>query len=167
MKKIQEQFLKIPYSILESKDLNDGEKITLMLIYSYHNNQKQFYMSNTSIGELIGCSRTGISKRITKLESMGYIKCEYTYKKNSKEIDKRIIIPNKVVPQVSQVVKLNHRVVPQVSVGSEIKPQGSSSIQQGVVPQIGSIRLPSLLDELQDDLLNKQLDKYIIEKNIK
>lgn len=143
----KEQFLMIPYSILENKILNDGEKITLMLIYSYHKNDKEFYMSNNVIGERIGCSRTAVSKRINKLEKMGYIKCQYIYKSNSKEVDKRFIIPLEVVPKFN-------RVVPKVSIGDEIKPQGIETIPQEVVPKVGSIILPSLLDKSLDKLLD-------------
>jgi DNA-binding Lrp family transcriptional regulator len=145
--KNKEQFLKIPYSILENKILSDGEKITLMLIYSYHNNDKKFYMSNSVIGERIGCSRTAVSKRITKLEKMGLIQCDYTYKNNSKEVDKRFITPLKVVPKFNTVV-------PKVSVGGELIPQGSSSGFTEVVPKVGSIILPSLLDKSLDKLLD-------------
>ena len=146
----------IPYSVLESKVLNDGEKITLMLIYSYHNNEKQFYMSNAVIGERIGCSRTAVSKRITKLEKMGYIKCDYTYKNNSKEVDKRFIIPVQVVPKFN-------RVVPKVSIGVETTPQGSSSGFIEVVPEVGSIILPSLLDKTLNKILEYNITLEEIE----
>lgn len=144
----KEQYLKIPYSILESKLLNDGEKITLMLIHSYHNSKLQFYMSNTVLGERVGCSRTAASKRITKLEKLGYIECSYTYKNNSKEVDKRFIKPLQVVPKFNTVV-------PKVSLGSETIPQGSASGFVEVVPKVGSIILSSLLDKPLDKLLDK------------
>lgn len=146
----KEQFLSVPYSILKNKELSDGEKLLLSLIYSYHNSKKEFFMSNSVIGERVGCSRTAASKRITQLEEMGYIKCEYTYKNNSKEVDKRFIVPIQVVPK-------SNRVVPKVSVGSDNTPQGSSQSCAKVVPKPGSIILPLLLDNTLDKLLDTNI----------
>jgi len=148
----KEQFLSVPYSVLERKDLNDGEKLTLMLIYSYHNNGKEFFMTNLNIGKRLGCSRTAASKRITKLEDMGCIKCDYIFTDGKKEVEKRIITPLTVVPTFTRVVPEVSEVVPEFTTGS-------SYIHHEVVPEVGSIKEALLLDKELDKLEYNILDK--------
>ena len=47
-----EQFLMVPYTILQNKELKDSDKMTLSLIYSFHNNNKEVYISNNKLKEL-------------------------------------------------------------------------------------------------------------------
>jgi len=148
----QEQFLSVPFSVLERKDLNDGEKLTLMLIFSFHNNGKEFFMTNLNIGKRLGCSRTAASKRITKLEDMGCIKCDYIFTQGKKEVEKRIITPIKVVPTFTTVVPEVSQVVPEFTTGG-------SHIHHQVVPEVGSIKEALLLDKRLDKSEYNILDK--------
>jgi biotin operon repressor len=96
-KKFNFEYLVIPFPILGNKELKDSDKMTLSLIYSFHNNGQTFYMSNEKMGERLGVSTTAASERITKLEKLGYIMTQRT-KLGSKE--RRIVIPLRMIPPV-------------------------------------------------------------------
>jgi biotin operon repressor len=118
-------YLQIPKYILENKELDGDNKILLSKIIELHNRANGCYASNNTFGDLIGMSRTSVSKRITKLKSLGYITtkdvwedgqqkgriCTPTFKKNSSQSSKGI------VPEVKG---------------------GSSPSSKGVVPEVGT-----------------------------
>lgn len=101
MDKNEDKFLIVPYPILQNKELKDGDKMTLSLIYSFHNNNKEVYISNSKLGKMLGVSRTTASERITKLEKLGYILCKRVMV-NGKE--RRTIVPLRMVPFPNQLV---------------------------------------------------------------
>lgn len=143
----EDQFLMVPYTILQNKELKDSDKMTLALIYSFHNNNKEIYMSNNKLGFMLGVSRTTASERVTKLETLGYIKCERVMV-NGKE--RRTIVPLKMVCEPKPLVG-----TPNVLVG---EPNGiSRSTDTSLVGEVGSIIYPILNKEL-----NKVIDKDII-----
>jgi len=143
----KEQFLMVPYTILNNKELSDGDKFTLSLIYSFYNNDKNVYISNARLGERLGISRTAASERITKLEEMGYIKCNRTFV-NGKQ--RRTIIPIRMVATPTLLVG-----TPNILVG---QPNSTSrSTDQLLVGEVGSIIYPSLLDNKLNNLLNTNI----------
>jgi DNA-binding Lrp family transcriptional regulator len=151
----QEQFLMVPYTILQNKELKDTDKMTLSLIYSFHNNNKEIYISNNKLGYMLGISRTSASERITKLEALGYIKCERLMV-NGKE--RRTIVPLRMVSIPNPLVG-----TPNLLVG---KPNGISRYSDtSLVGEVGSIIYP-ILNKEKDKILDKILDKEILEKSI-
>ena len=110
---------------MENKELDGDNKILLSKIIELHTRGNGCYASNNTFGDLIGMSRTSVSKRITKLKNMGYITtkdiwedgqqkgriCTPTFKKGSSQSSKGI------VPEVKG---------------------GSSPSSKGVVPEVGT-----------------------------
>ena len=143
----KEQFLAVPYTILNNKELSDGLKFTLSLIYSFYNNDKQIFISNKTLGVRLGISRTAASERITKLEQLGYIKCERTTINNKQ---RRTIIPIKMVAEPNRLVATPNRVVGEPNTISR-------STEQGLVGEPGSIIYPSLLDNELHTLLHTHI----------
>ena len=94
----------IPYEILVDKDLNDKEKmIYSMLIYLSKENE--CVMSNTYISNLLNICNVQASRIVNSLKKKGYIKIEIVYKKESKEIALRKIMPiNKYVNTTQKVL---------------------------------------------------------------
>lgn len=149
-----EQFLMVPYTILQNKELKDSDKMTLALIYSFHNNNKEVYISNNKLGYMLGVSRTTASERVTKLETLGYIKCERIMV-NGKE--RRTIIPLKMVGEPKPLVG-----TPNLLVG---EPNCiSRSTEPSLVGGVGSIKYPLLnnkLNNLPHNSSHKELDNEI------
>jgi len=155
--KQEEQFLSIPYTILLNKELKDGDKITLALIYSFHKNKKKIYMSNFKLGKILGISRTAASERITKLENLGYIKCERIMINGKKQ---RTIVPLRMVGEPNTLVGQPNTLVGQ--------PNSTSRCTDALlVGEVGSIIYPLLnkeLNTLSHKLLNKENLKQSIDK---
>ena len=148
-----EQFLMVPYTILQNKELKDSDKMTLALIYSFHNNNKEVYISNNKLGFMLGVSRTTASERITKLETLGYIKCERVMV-NGKE--RRTIVPLRMVGKPNTLVGTPN---PLVGTPNGISRYSDTSLVGGV----GSIIYPLLNNELNKlqhkELYNKSFDE--------
>lgn len=159
--KKEEQFLKVPYTILRNKELKDSDKTTLSLIYSFFNNEKEMYMSNNKLGYMLGISRTSASERITKLETLGYIRCDRVMV-NGKE--KRTIVPLKMVGTPNELVGTPNELVgtPNLLVGT---PNGiSRSTDTSLVGEPGSIIYPLLLDKVLNKLKENIPDKELYNK---
>jgi DNA-binding Lrp family transcriptional regulator len=148
-----EQFLMVPYTILQNKELKDSDKMTLALIYSFHNNKKEMYMSNNRLGYMLGVSRTTASERVTKLETLGYIKCERVMV-NGKE--RRTIVPLRMVGSPNRLVGTPN---PLVGKPNDVSRYSDTSLVGGV----GSIIYPLLNNELNKlqhkELYNKSFDE--------
>lgn len=127
----------VPYTILKNKELKDSDKITLSLIYSFHNNDKEIYISNNRLGDMLSISRTAASERITKLETLGYIKCNRVMI-NGKE--KRTIVPLRMVGTPNGLVGTPNRI--------------SRSTDQSLVGEVGSIIYPLLNNKLNKEKNN-------------
>jgi len=143
----KDNFLRVPYIILNNKELSDGEKLTLALIYSFHNNNMEVYMSNNTFAERLGVSRTTASERITKLEKLGYIKCERDFINRKQH---RKIVPLKMVGEPNRLVDKPTRLVGKPN-------RVSRNTEQGLVGKPGSIIYPSLLDNKLDTLLDTHI----------
>ena len=156
--------------LLRSRILTDADKLTLALILSWIENDKECFMSNDYIGDVLGISRGAASKRILRLERIGCIQLNYTYKEGKKEVDKRYITFLSYEPKVSPDS-------PQVSPDSL---QGMSSEEMGylltddtvspdrgeeVSPKVGGIIQPFLLDNLLNNVSNNGLNNGLNNEN--
>ena len=83
-------FLMIQYDLLSS-NLTSDEKIILSLIKSWNDDNKECFMSNPAIAQLIGLQPKNVSKKINKLKNLGLISITQIYRKNTKQIEKRIL----------------------------------------------------------------------------
>lgn len=139
-------YLQIPNSILENKELDGDNKILLSKIIELHKRGGSCFASNNTFGNLIGMSRTSVSKRITKLKQLGYITTEDVWE--AKIQKGRIITPTykKGSSQKKQVnsSQSSKGIVPEVQ-------GGSSQSSKVVVPQVGTNIQP---------LTYKKTDKY-------
>ena len=84
-------FTRLYHSLLAQPNLTDSDKITISVILSWTENERECFMGNDYIAELMGITRAAASKRINRLKNLGIIDVRYTYKKGKKEIDKRFI----------------------------------------------------------------------------
>lgn len=118
-------YLQIPNYILCNSELDGDNKILLSKIIELHKRAGICFASNNTFGDLIGMSRSSVSKRITKLKKLGYITTEDVW--DGKIQKGRIITPTykKGSSQKKQGI------VPEVQ-------GGSSQSSRGVVPQVGT-----------------------------
>ena len=79
--------------VLMAKDINPNQKILVGLISNLTNIDDECYATNEYFSSILGMNKSSnyVSKLICDLEKKGYLKTEFIYKKNSKEIEKRII----------------------------------------------------------------------------
>lgn len=96
----------IPYEILVDKNLNDKEKMIYSMII-YLSKENECIMSNTYISNLLNICNVQASRIVNSLKKKGYIKIEIVYKKESKEIAIRKIIP--INKYVNIPKKINHK----------------------------------------------------------
>ena len=83
----------IPIEILTDKKLSDKEKNIYAIILYLSKENDYCYLTNKSISELLNISITQVSKLINSLKNKNYISIELIYKKNSKQIEMRKLIP--------------------------------------------------------------------------
>lgn len=81
----------IPATVRYDKNLTDGEKLLYGEITTLTDKHGFCWATNRYFAELYNMRVETISRRISKLNKLGYITIEILYKKNTKEIDKRII----------------------------------------------------------------------------
>jgi DNA-binding MarR family transcriptional regulator len=61
-------FFKCSFALFRVKELNLGEKIIISLILSYTNRRMDFYMSNNSIGDVLGIDRSTVANIMKSLK---------------------------------------------------------------------------------------------------
>ena len=83
----------IPIEILTDKNLSDKEKYIYSLVIFLSQEKKYCFCTNKTITELLNISVTQVSKLVNSLKDKGYINIEMIYKKNSKEVEMRKLIP--------------------------------------------------------------------------
>ncbi|WP_404274110.1 DnaD domain protein [Fructilactobacillus sanfranciscensis] len=97
---------------MKSKELNSTDKCIYGVIYTMLNTTRKCFMSNARIANEISSTPKSVSRSITKLSRLGLLKVELTYKKDSKQVDKRFItLGNTPIP------KNEHRVCSNKSIG--------------------------------------------------
>ena len=145
--------------LLRSTILTDADKLTLALILSWIENDKECFMGNDYIGDMLGISKNAASKRILRLEKLGCIQLDYTYKEGKKEVDKRYITFLSYEPKVSpesprvspdRLQGISSEEIGYVPTDDTVSPDRIG----GVSPKVGGIIQPSLLDNLSNNKLN-------------
>ena len=81
----------IPRDIWLNNDLSWTEKLLLVEIDSLSSLEKGCFATNEYFAEFFSLSKDRMSKLITSLKNKGYIEVKMQYKKDSKQIEKRII----------------------------------------------------------------------------
>lgn len=82
----------LPKEVIENTNINDKEKMIYSMILSLSKNQ-ECIVTNSYISKIFNITTIQVSRVINSLKRKGFIKVNLTYKQNSKEIAKRIIIP--------------------------------------------------------------------------
>lgn len=122
----------IPLEILGNNSLDPTNKILLSEILSLTELPDGCFASNQYFAELLGLTKSSVSKRISSLEKIGYIKTEIKYKNN--QCLGRIITKGKVKSQKSNTGSKKNK---GSSLGDrEVVPHqlgGSSFLDKGVV----------------------------------
>ncbi len=72
----------IPIELMNDAKLDWPNKVLLAEIYSLGKLKNGCIASNQFFGDLLGIDKSAASKRITKLEKLGYISCENIHKDN-------------------------------------------------------------------------------------
>lgn len=83
----------IPAEILLNEELTDKEKIILSMILYLSDETGSCFASNQYIASIVKVSTNRVSKIISSLKNRKYIQVNLKYKKESKEIEQRQIIP--------------------------------------------------------------------------
>ena len=83
----------IPAEILLNEDLSDKEKIILSMILYLSEDTSSCFASNKYISNIVNVTHERVSKIISSLKNKEYINVKLKYKKDSKEIEERQIIP--------------------------------------------------------------------------
>lgn len=82
----------LPKEVIENMNINDKEKMIYSMILSLSKNQ-ECIVTNSYISKIFNITTIQVSRVINSLKKKGLIRVRILYKQNSKEIQKRIIIP--------------------------------------------------------------------------
>lgn len=83
----------IPIEILTNENLSDKEKFIYSIILYFSKEKNYCSVSNNQLAELLNLTTNHISKLISSLNNKKYVKVILKYKKDSKEIENRILKP--------------------------------------------------------------------------
>ena len=145
--------------VLRRKDLTSDDKLTLSLILSWIENDKECFMGNEYIADMMGISKNAASKRILRLEKLGCIQLNYVMKEGTKMVEKRYITFLSYQPKVSpdspqvspdRLQGISSEEIGYVPTDDTVSPDRIG----GVSPKVGGIIQPSLLDNLSNNKLN-------------
>ena len=166
MKKNNENYIQIPYSLLCDKNLTDQDKLTLGLILSWFRNNKECFMGNEYIAEKMGITKNAASIRLQKLEDLGCIKLNYVLKQGKKEVEKRYITLLSLTPKVSSrrrggIVKETKGIVSQTKRYRPVDEEVSCK-QGGIKEDV----LNNLKEKVSNTLSNNVLNKEILKQSL-
>ena len=82
----------LPKEVIKNTNLNDKEKMIYAMILSLSKNQ-ECTVTNAYISKIFNITTIQVSRVINSLKKKGFINVNLIYKQNSKEIQKRVIIP--------------------------------------------------------------------------
>ena len=82
----------LPNEVIKNTNLNDKEKMVYSMILSLSKKQ-ECIVTNSYISKIFNITTIQVSRVINSLKKKGLIRVRILYKQNSKEIQKRIIIP--------------------------------------------------------------------------
>ena len=83
----------IPAEILLNNDLSDKEKIILSMVLYLSDETGSCFASNKYIASIVNVTSDRVSKIISSLKDKGYVDVNLKYKKVTKEIEERQIMP--------------------------------------------------------------------------
>lgn len=83
----------IPFEILTNKTLSDKEKLIYSIILYFSKEKDYCSVSNNQLAKLLNLTTNHVSKLISSLNNKNYVKVHLKYKKDSKEIEYRILKP--------------------------------------------------------------------------
>lgn len=137
-----------------SKLINANEKLLFAEITALSNSTGICWASNNYFANLFDMTPQAISKWIRNLEKNHFIKCNYVYKKGSKEIEKReIVCINHSLEGINNSFKgINHSLE---GYQHTIK-DNNTSINNKSNNRVNKFTNPSL----------EEIESYVIEKNI-
>ena len=81
----------LPAKVRYSNELSEFEKILYCEITALASKTGECFASNKYFSDCFNKTPQHISKCINNLKKLGFIQVSFTYKTNSKEVDKRII----------------------------------------------------------------------------
>lgn len=82
----------LPNEVIKNTNINDKEKMIYSMILSLSKNQ-ECIVTNSYISKIFNITTIQVSRVINSLKKKGLIRVRILYKQNSKEIQKRVIIP--------------------------------------------------------------------------
>lgn len=83
----------IPIEILLDEKLTDKEKIILSIVLYLSDETGSCFASNQYVASIVNVTANRVSKIVSSLKDKNYIQIKLKYKKESKEIEQRQIIP--------------------------------------------------------------------------
>ena len=130
----------IPAEILLNEDLSDKEKIILSMVLYLSEEKGSCFASNKYIANIVNVTHERVSKIISSLKDKGYVSVKLKYKTDSKEIEKRQIIP--IVENINRY---------------------SQKVQEGIEENnyLDSQKQPSLMGKNDQDIINNIKNKKI------
>jgi hypothetical protein len=161
MKNKEEQFTRIPHSLMSNEHLTDQDKLTLGVILSFIKNGKECYIGNDKLGKMLGITKNAASSRVLRLEKIGCVALRYTYKEGTKLVDKRYITLLSLTPKVSSTKR---DVSSDRREGIVHETKGYSPTDEGVSSKLGGIIQPYYTSVL-DNVVDKSLDKVLNNEN--
>lgn len=154
----------VPKNILLNKDLDPKNKILLTHILSLAKLKDGCFASNQRFGELIGITKSSVSKRISSLTKAGYLQTKMIFKKENTTW--RIISRGKITSQPSSsknmsISQMNRGVLPEHL-------EGGSSVDIEVVPEeVGGISEMKPINTTNNTINNSTNNKKEISTAIK
>lgn len=91
MKQQKNYFAILPSNVRYHKELSPNAKLLFAEITALTNERGYCFASNSYFAKLYAVSNKSISRWVKQLETLGFISLEYAFKKDTKEVDKRII----------------------------------------------------------------------------
>lgn len=115
-------FLMLPESVARDARLNKLQQNVYSELFTFQNAKpdQPIWISNNRLAAKYHVARETVSRAVSKLVTLGYVKREIVYKENSNEIKQRLIwvIPLEKVQQPN-FEKKNEKVVKELSAGSD------------------------------------------------
>ncbi|MEO9851902.1 MAG: helix-turn-helix domain-containing protein [Reichenbachiella sp.] len=146
MKKEENQFIIVPFSIVGDENLGANEKLLYGLLLSYSKQQGYCFASNAHLAEKVNLGTSTISSLISSLVKKKYLKRKLIYHEGSKEVKQRHLTVEKSGAQVDDI-------------GSELKQKGNhEKASPSHIPVSGTAsKVLGTLDRVQGDLQSAKI----------
>ena len=169
----------IPSEILYSKNLNDKDKLVFAVISNLTHDKGYCWASNKYISEILNCSSITISRSISKLDKLGFIKNELN--KNENGTSRKIFLKLSFInnPFIKNDIPPNHGRQPNNIVNNIVNDNNKNSkeLLNYINSKFGrnfriinkeklKSRLKTFtIDDIKESINNAYNDKYHIENN--